>query len=71
MEKFIIMKWLEKQAEARKFTVNSEELKDLTDNDTNLEWLKAKANEFFNQENYQAAIGVYNHAIKIFPKVRL
>lgn len=63
------MKWLENQAEARKFTQLPEELKDLSSNETSLDWLKAKANEFYGQENYQSAIGAYSHAIRLFPKV--
>jgi len=31
--------------------------------------LKEKASHFYAQENYQTAIGVYNHAIRLFPKV--
>ena len=38
-------------------------------NETNLDWLKEKASHFYKQENYQTAIGVYNHAIRLFPKV--
>lgn len=60
--------WLQKQAEARKLAVLPEELKDLSENETNLDWLKEKASGFYKQENYQTAIGVYNHAIKFFPK---
>jgi hypothetical protein len=45
-----------------------EELRDLNENETNLDWLKEKAGKFFQQENFQTAIGVYNHAIRLFPK---
>lgn len=34
-----------------------------------MEWLKNKANDFYRQENYQAAVGAYTHTLKLFPKV--
>ncbi|CAF0793962.1 unnamed protein product [Brachionus calyciflorus] len=60
--------WLEKQAEARRITELPDDLKDLSSNETNLDLLKEKAGTYFKQENYQTAIGVYNHAIRLFPK---
>lgn len=66
--KFASSKWLEKQAEARKMTELPDEFKDLTADEKNLDWLKEKAKSYYQQENYQGAIGVYNHAIRLFPK---
>jgi hypothetical protein len=37
-----LLKWLQKQAEARKLTELSDDLKDLTANEKNLDWLKEK-----------------------------
>ena len=39
------LQWLQNQAEARKLTEQSEELKDLTANEKNLDWLKEKARQ--------------------------
>lgn len=61
--------WLENQEEARKFTELPDDLKDLSANETSLDWLKQKANDFYAQGNFQSAIGAYTHALKLFPKV--
>jgi len=44
-------------------------MSDLSANETSLEWLKTKANDFYKQGNFQAALGAYSHAIRLFPKV--
>ena len=67
--RFEKLQWLENQAEARKFTQLPDELADLSANETSLEWLKAKAGEFYAQGNYQSAVGAYTHAIRLFAKV--
>lgn len=61
--------WLENQAEAQRFTELPEDLKDLSSNETSLDWLKTKANQLYGQGNYQAALGAYSHAVRLFPKV--
>lgn len=61
--------WLEKQALGRKMTELPSDVQDLTDDEKNLDHLKEKAANYFRQENYQVAVGVYNHAIRLFPKV--
>jgi dyslexia susceptibility 1 candidate gene 1 protein len=42
---------------------------DLSANETSLEWLKSKANDFYSQGNYRAALGAFSHALRLFPKV--
>ena len=39
------------QTEARKLASLPDELKDLSANETNLDWLKEKASHFYKQEN--------------------
>jgi len=55
--------WLAKQAEARRI-VELED-KDLTEEERNPVWLRDKGNAYFQAENYQAAINVYSHAIRL------
>ena len=44
--KFSYLKWLQKQADARKLTELPDEFKDLTDDEKNLDYLKEKAGYF-------------------------
>ncbi|XP_051512003.1 dynein axonemal assembly factor 4-like isoform X2 [Myxocyprinus asiaticus] len=62
--------WLRKQAEARR-AANADlaELKDLSEEERNPDWLKEKGDKFFMAENYQAAINAYNLAIKLNRKI--
>ncbi|CAF1135860.1 unnamed protein product [Rotaria sordida] len=59
--------WLRKQVESRQASADLQ--LDLTDNEKDIDYLKTKANQFFQQNNFQSAIGVYNHAIRVFPKI--
>jgi hypothetical protein len=43
MTLFNLLKWLEKQTEARKLRSLPEDLTDLAENETNIDWLKEKA----------------------------
>ncbi|CAF3088643.1 unnamed protein product [Rotaria socialis] len=59
--------WLRKQVESRQ--VSTDLQLDLSEKEKDIDYLKEKANQFFQQGNFQSAIGVYNHAIRVFPKV--
>ncbi|CAF3912560.1 unnamed protein product [Adineta steineri] len=61
--------WLRKQIDSRQF--NTDLQLDLSENEKDIDYLKTKANQFFQQGNFQSAIGVYSHAIRIFPKVAI
>ncbi|XP_028678782.1 dynein assembly factor 4, axonemal isoform X1 [Erpetoichthys calabaricus] len=62
--------WLKKQADARKALNNDlSELKDLTEEEKNPEWLKEKGNKLFASQNYLAAVNAYNLAIKLNNKL--
>ncbi|XP_041705947.1 dynein axonemal assembly factor 4-like isoform X2 [Coregonus clupeaformis] len=58
--------WLQKQAEARR-AINADlaELKDLTEEERNPDWLKEKGDKLFATGNYLAAINAYSLAIKL------
>ncbi|XP_061677649.1 dynein assembly factor 4, axonemal isoform X2 [Syngnathoides biaculeatus] len=62
--------WLRKQAEARR-VVNAdiEELKDLTEEERNPDWLKEKGNNFFAAGDYLSALNAYNLAIRLNRKI--
>ncbi|XP_034031601.1 dynein assembly factor 4, axonemal [Thalassophryne amazonica] len=58
--------WLRKQAEARHAAeADSEELKDLNEQEKNPDWLKEKGDKYFAVGNYLAAVNAYNLAIKL------
>ncbi|CAF2135017.1 unnamed protein product [Rotaria magnacalcarata] len=59
--------WLRKQVESRQASTDLQ--LDLSEKEKDIDYLKGKANQFFQQGNFQSAIGVYNHAIRVFPKV--
>jgi dyslexia susceptibility 1 candidate gene 1 protein len=59
--------WLEKQLEARKLLEISG-MDDLSQEEKNIDWLKEKGSKLYKEGNYLGAIGVYNHAIKLFSK---
>ncbi|XP_056622390.1 dynein assembly factor 4, axonemal [Triplophysa dalaica] len=62
--------WLMKQAEARRAADSQlDELKDLTDEERNPDWLKEKADKFFLAGNYHAAVNAYSLAIKLNRKI--
>ncbi|CAF0721076.1 unnamed protein product [Adineta steineri] len=61
--------WLRKQLDSRQY--NTDLQLDLSENEKDIDYLKTKANQFFQQGNFQSAIGVYSHAIRIFPKVAI
>ncbi|CAF0721689.1 unnamed protein product [Adineta steineri] len=61
--------WLRKQIDSRQY--NTDLQLDLSENEKDIDYLKTKANQFFQQGNFQSAIGVYSHAIRIFPKVAI
>ncbi|CAF4472011.1 unnamed protein product [Rotaria sp. Silwood2] len=61
--------WLRKQVESRQASTDLQ--LDLSDNEKDIDYLKAKANQFFQQGNFQSAIGVYNHAVRVFPKMAI
>uniref|UniRef100_A0A4W5PZU9 Dynein axonemal assembly factor 4 n=1 Tax=Hucho hucho TaxID=62062 RepID=A0A4W5PZU9_9TELE len=63
-------RWLQKQAEARR-AVNADlaELKDLTEEERNPDWLKKKGDKLFATGNYLAAINAYSLAIKLNRKI--
>ncbi|KAI7802629.1 dyslexia susceptibility 1 candidate gene 1 protein, partial [Triplophysa rosa] len=62
--------WLMKQAEARRAADSQlDELKDLTDEERNPDWLKEKADKFFLARNYQAAVNAYSLAVKLNRKI--
>ncbi|CAF4451288.1 unnamed protein product, partial [Rotaria magnacalcarata] len=56
-----------KQVESRQASTDLQ--LDLSEKEKDIDYLKGKANQFFQQGNFQSAIGVYNHAIRVFPKV--
>ncbi|KAF7643568.1 hypothetical protein LDENG_00237200 [Lucifuga dentata] len=58
--------WLKKQAAARR-AVNSdlEELKDLTEDERNPDWLKEKGDKCFAAGNYTGALNAYSMAIRL------
>ncbi|XP_008302393.1 dynein axonemal assembly factor 4, partial [Stegastes partitus] len=63
--------WLNKQAEARR-TVNSElveELKDLTEEQRNPDWLKDKGDKCFASGDYLGAVNAYSLAIRLNRKI--
>ncbi|XP_077372479.1 dynein axonemal assembly factor 4 [Festucalex cinctus] len=62
--------WLKKQAEARR-AVNAdlEELKDLSEEERNPDWLKDKGNKYFAAGNYLSALNAYNLAIRLNRKI--
>ncbi|CAF0890532.1 unnamed protein product [Adineta ricciae] len=60
-------KWLREQKESRQAATDLQ--LDLSENDKDIDYLKSKANQFFQQGNFQSAIGVYNHAVRVFPKM--
>lgn len=59
--------WLEKQNEAKKRIELEDE--DLTEEEKNPEYLKEKANNFFIGGDFQSAIAVLSHAIRLNPKL--
>ncbi|XP_058244383.1 dynein assembly factor 4, axonemal isoform X2 [Hemibagrus wyckioides] len=60
------IKWLRKQAEARReANADLAELDDLTEEEKNPDWLKDKGDKFFSVGNYHAARNAYNLAIKL------
>ncbi|CAL8293284.1 unnamed protein product [Boreogadus saida] len=63
--------WLRKQAEARRAgnTELAAELKDLSDEERNPDWLKDKGDKYFATGNYQGAVNAYNLAIKLNSKI--
>ncbi|CAF3440568.1 unnamed protein product [Rotaria sp. Silwood1] len=61
--------WLRQQMESRQASTDLQ--LDLSDNEKDIDYLKSKANQFFQQGNFQSAIGVYNHAIRVFPKMAI
>ncbi|UJR38004.1 hypothetical protein I4U23_030686 [Adineta vaga] len=61
--------WLRKQMESRQAITDLQ--LDLSENEKDVDYLKSKANQFFQQGNFQSAIGVYNHAIRVFPKMAI
>uniref|UniRef100_A0A3B4WST2 Dynein axonemal assembly factor 4 n=1 Tax=Seriola lalandi dorsalis TaxID=1841481 RepID=A0A3B4WST2_SERLL len=62
--------WLHKQAEARR-AVNPdvEELKDLTEENRNPDWLKDKGDKCFATADYLSAVNAYNLAIRLNRKI--
>uniref|UniRef100_A0A6I8PHT8 Dynein axonemal assembly factor 4 n=1 Tax=Ornithorhynchus anatinus TaxID=9258 RepID=A0A6I8PHT8_ORNAN len=62
----VMMKWLLKQAEARRATnADIPEMCDMKEEEKNPEWLRDKGNQMFAMENYLAAINAYNLAIQL------
>ncbi|KAM9423740.1 dynein axonemal assembly factor 4 isoform 1-T1 [Salvelinus alpinus] len=62
--------WLQKQAEARRaIHADLAELKDLTEEERNPDWLKEKGDKLFATGNYLAAINAYSLAIKLNRKI--
>ncbi|XP_056454547.1 dynein assembly factor 4, axonemal [Gadus chalcogrammus] len=63
--------WLRKQAEARRAgnTELAAELKDLSDEERNPDWLKDKGDKYFATGNYQGAVNAYNLAIRLNSKI--
>ncbi|KAG7263689.1 hypothetical protein CRUP_007757 [Coryphaenoides rupestris] len=64
--------WLRKQAEARRTTGHTEladDLKDLSDEERNPDWLKDKGDKYFATGNYQGAVNAYNLAIRLNGKI--
>ncbi|CAL8357819.1 unnamed protein product [Lota lota] len=63
--------WLRKQAEARRAgnTELAVELKDLSDEERNPDWLKEKGDKYFATGNYQGAVNAYNLAIRLNSKI--
>ncbi|KAK7482622.1 hypothetical protein BaRGS_00026121, partial [Batillaria attramentaria] len=59
--------WLKKQAEARK--IAEIEDSDLTEEERNPQFLRDKGNSFFAAGNFQAAVNVYTHALRLNPKM--
>ncbi|ESP00556.1 hypothetical protein LOTGIDRAFT_112670 [Lottia gigantea] len=59
--------WLKKQAESRR--VVELEDKDLSEEEKNPLWLRDKGNSFFASGDYQSAISVYSHAIRLNPNI--
>ncbi|XP_062326534.1 dynein assembly factor 4, axonemal [Osmerus eperlanus] len=62
--------WLQKQAEARRaLSADLAEMRDLTDEEKNPDWLKEKGDKLFATGNYQAAVNAYNLAIQLNPRI--
>ncbi|XP_052796809.1 dynein axonemal assembly factor 4-like [Mya arenaria] len=59
--------WLKKQAEARRIVELEDE--NLTEEERNPVWLRDKGNEFFKAGNFEAAVNVYTHAIRLSPNL--
>ncbi|XP_072242833.1 dynein axonemal assembly factor 4 [Leuresthes tenuis] len=58
--------WLKKQAEARRaVSAAAEELKDLTEEERNPDWLKDKGNKCFAAGDYLGAVNAYSLAIRL------
>ncbi|WAR00965.1 DAAF4-like protein, partial [Mya arenaria] len=56
---------LEDEAEARRIVELEDE--NLTEEERNPVWLRDKGNEFFKAGNFEAAVNVYTHAIRLSP----
>ncbi|XP_071347012.1 dynein axonemal assembly factor 4 isoform X2 [Trachinotus anak] len=62
--------WLNKQAEARRaVSTDVEELKDLTEENMNPDWLKDKGDKCFATGDYLSAVNAYNLAIRLNRKI--
>ncbi|XP_061578147.1 dynein assembly factor 4, axonemal [Cololabis saira] len=62
--------WLKKQAEARRaLSADLEELKDLTEEEKNPEWLKDRGDKCFAAGDYQGAVNAYSLAIRLNGKI--
>ncbi|XP_076443572.1 dynein axonemal assembly factor 4-like isoform X2 [Babylonia areolata] len=59
--------WLQKQAEARQIADLQD--CDLTEEERNPQFLRDKGNSFFAAGNFQAAVNVYTHALRLNPKM--
>lgn len=59
--------WLQKQAEARQIADLQDS--DLTEEERNPQFLRDKGNSFFAAGNFQAAVNVYTHALRLNPKM--
>lgn len=62
---FCALQWLKKQKEARKMAELTDA--DLSELEKNPSYLRDKAESFVQCGDYQSAIGVYNHAIRLNP----